>query len=824
MQLEAAKLRADREARGLREKELAHQLQLKQLELEEHDRERQLHLKQMELEERDRERQFERERQERDLELKRLELELASKSVLSVESQTPVFDVSRHIRLVPPFSEDEKRTVKDSGSLGRVSKLRMWSLPERKKLCLTGGVFPVRFVQSRSAPRTAYAGNRFYSWERFGWRESSSPSGAPSDGGVVEGAPRTRAVNVHGDETMSLPVSKTLISQEQRKDSTLTQCRSAVVDKANITANSVAFFWDKGILMRKWNPPTADDVGWNSVYQVVVPLKFRSQVLCLGHDNVMSGHLGVTKTYNRILRHFFWPGLKSDVAQYCRSCHVCQLAGKPNQSIPPAPLCPVPVLTEPFSKIILDCVGPLPRTKTGFKYLLTIMCSATRFPEAVPLRSLKAKNIVRALVTFFSTFGLPKLVQTDQGSNFLSRLFKQVLEELQIKHLVSSAYHPQSQGALERFHQTLKSMLRTYCLASAKEWDEGLPLLLVAIRETVQESLGFSPADLVFGHTVRGPLKLLKEAWVAEPLTETNVLDHVSSFRERLHNACATARASLQHAQGSMKARYDQKAVSRSFQPGDRVLVLLPLMGSALQAKFSGPYVVESQLSDTDYVVRTPDRKRKMRVCHVNMLKKYVMRDSDATQDNVDPPGKGAAVLSVASMPLLDAYSPEEDGLYLGNVPVSSPRLHNSVILQNLDAHLSHLPLNEREQVMILIRTYKTLFGDVPSCTTVLKHDIDVGEHAPIRQHPYRLNPTKRTVMQSEVDYLLEHGFSVPSCSPWSSPCLLVPKPDGTVRFCTDYRKVNAVTRPDSFPLPRMEDYVDRTGDVTHVGTKTYLT
>ncbi|XP_028831460.1 uncharacterized protein LOC114787777 [Denticeps clupeoides] len=107
MQLEAAKLRADREARGLREKELAHQLQLKQLELEEHDRERQLHLRQMELEERDRERQFERERQERDLELKRLELELASKSVLSVESQTPVFDVSRHIRLVPPFSEDE---------------------------------------------------------------------------------------------------------------------------------------------------------------------------------------------------------------------------------------------------------------------------------------------------------------------------------------------------------------------------------------------------------------------------------------------------------------------------------------------------------------------------------------------------------------------------------------------------------------------------------------------------------------------------------------------------------------------------------------------
>ncbi len=86
-----------------------------------------------------------------------------------------------------------------------------------------------------------------------------------------------------------------------------------------------------------------------------------------------------------------------------------------------------------------------------------------------------------------------------------------MLSQLNIKHEVSSAYHPESQGALERFHQTLKSMLRTFCAESEKEWDEGLPLLLFAVRETQQESLGFSPAELVFGHTVRGPLKLLKE-------------------------------------------------------------------------------------------------------------------------------------------------------------------------------------------------------------------------------------------------------------------------------------------------------------------------
>ncbi len=113
------------------------------------------------------------------------------------------------------------------------------------------------------------------------------------------------------------------------------------------------------------------------------------------------------------------------------------------------------------------------------------MCSATRFLEAIPLRKITAPVVVKALVKFFSTFGLPKVVQTDQGTNFLSKLFTQVLTTLNISHRISSAYHPESQGALERFHQTLKAMLRKYCLDTGKDWDEGVPLVLFAVRETV---------------------------------------------------------------------------------------------------------------------------------------------------------------------------------------------------------------------------------------------------------------------------------------------------------------------------------------------------
>ena len=159
---------------------------------------------------------------------------------------------------------------------------------------------------------------------------------------------------------------------------------------------------------------------------------------------------------------------KTDVSNYCRSCHTCQVVGKPNQVIPKAGLQPIPAFYEPFSRIIIDCVGPLPKTKSGNEYLLSTMCASTRFPEAIPLRNIKRKTIVEDLVKFFTFVGLPKSVQSDQGSNFMSGIFQQVMHELGIKQYRSSAYHPESQGALGRFHQTLKNMIRSYCFDTEK--------------------------------------------------------------------------------------------------------------------------------------------------------------------------------------------------------------------------------------------------------------------------------------------------------------------------------------------------------------------
>ena len=99
-------------------------------------------------------------------------------------------------------------------------------------------------------------------------------------------------------------------------------------------------------------------------------------------------------------------------------------------------------------------------------------------------------------------------------------------------------------------------MIRTYCYDTEKEWDEGVHLLLCVVRESVQESLGFSPFELGFGHTVRGPLKLLKEKFISSSDEFLNLLQYVSDFRTKLTRACELARANLISAQKSMKSRY----------------------------------------------------------------------------------------------------------------------------------------------------------------------------------------------------------------------------------------------------------------------------
>lgn len=385
------------------------------------------------------------------------------------------------------------------------------------------------------------------------------------------------------------------------------------------------------------------------------------------------------------------------------------------------------------------------------------------------MRKIRTLVVVKALTKFFSLFGLPKVVQTDQGSNFMSRMFAQVLKQLNIKHGYSSAYHPESQGAVERFHQTLKTMLRTYCLEFEKDWDEGVHLQMFAIREVVQESLGFSPSELIFAHTVRGPLKLLKDKWLCGG-TEQNLLDYVCNFRLKLRRACEIAKDNLEVAQIKMKTWFDRHAKVREFQPGDKVLVLLPIPGASLQARYSGPYAIQKKVGDRDYLVTTPDRRRGSRLCHVNMLKGYVERTpsspSRVTCETAVTPvvlsGTESAVSCLASVKTTAALPVADEGGGALSEALTQGKLLNSEVLNNLHSHLSYLSDLQRSDLVKLFNTNKSLFLDVPSQTTVLMHDVDIGDTRPIKQHPYRVNPDKCSRLKQQVQYMLDHNIGVP--------------------------------------------------------------
>ncbi len=146
-------------------------------------------------------------------------------------------------------------------------------------------------------------------------------------------------------------------------------------------------------------------------------------------------------------------------------------------------------------------------------------------------------------------------------------------------------------------------MIKAYLFDNQKYWDERIHSLF-ASREVVQESLGFSPFELVFGHTVRGPLKVVEEGWF-EDTREYNLLDYVSEFRYRLYRTCDLVHKNLKETPEKMKIWYDKKFRERVFNVSERVLILLPIPGEPLQAKFCGQYTID-KVSDVDYIVCIP--------------------------------------------------------------------------------------------------------------------------------------------------------------------------------------------------------------------------
>jgi len=197
----------------------------------------------------------------------------------------------------------------------------------------------------------------------------------------------------------------------------------------------------------------------------------------------------------------------------------------------------------------------------------------------------------------------------DQGSDFMSELMQIFLIEFSVNHIRTSAYHPLSNGACERLNGMLKSMIRCLLDCFPDSWDTALPWVLFVYREVSVETLDYSPFELMFGCTVSGPLHLIKQG----------VVEFILNTRERLRHALDFANTQAVEERSKAKVWYDRRARLSTFQPGDKIMVLLPLQGKPLHAKYQGPYSVEQQLGLVDYVNSTPDHRKTKQVCHVDV-------------------------------------------------------------------------------------------------------------------------------------------------------------------------------------------------------------
>jgi transposase InsO family protein len=359
---------------------------------------------------------------------------------------------------------------------------------------------------------------------------------------------------------------------------------------------------------------------------LVTPESLVAEVLWLFHNDSMSGHLGLARTYDRIRRRFYWPNMYRDTAKYVQTCTDCATRKTPRRPLPGL-LQPITV-TEPFHTVGVDILGPLPETSKGNKYALVFSDYFTKWVEVFAIPSMSAQTVAQHLLDdIVCRYGAPQRLLSDRGKNFLSSTVRAVCDILGIKKVNTTAYHPQTDGIVERFNKTLCDMLAMYVSTDQKDWDVGLPSVLFAYRTSLHPSINESPYFLMFGREPFTPT----DASLSLPRNPENEWTSIEKYRAelvtRLTRAWKLANDSLQRAHENQKRTYDQRHPEKFFEPGDRVWLFVPAVKKGLTPKLAhrwhGPYRVEQRIGNVNYSLRNVSNRKLQQIVHVQRLKPY---------------------------------------------------------------------------------------------------------------------------------------------------------------------------------------------------------
>ena len=547
------------------------------------------------------------------------------------------------------------------------------------------------------------------------------------------------------------------------------------------------FLYQDGLLYRKClSSRRPEKVGKSCL---VVPRKCRPIVLNVAHENPLAGHYSHRKTEQKVADQFFWPGMGTDIRVHCRSCDKCQRFSQKGR-VRPAPLQPMPIVTEPFARVAIDLVGPLnPPSSAGHKYILTLIDFSTGFPEALPLKDIDSVSVAEALLTIFSRVGIPREVLSDRGTQFTSALMRELHRLLGVKPIFTTPYHPSGNGRVERLHGPLKTILRKLCSEKPREWHRYLVPTLFALRETPSDRTGFSPFELLYGRSVRGPLSVLRDLWEDKtlPQDERTSFQYVLELRDKLEECSKIAAQNAEVSRRLYKTYFDLKSQGRSFKPGDEVLVLLPSDTSKLLVSWKGPYKILQKKGTVDYLVDLPQGPK---VFHINILKQYHRRaqvqriqvlDEIPTLEALTAPGKEGPTVIEEPFP--------SEVCQLPTTP-SSPETPATGKPQVGE----FLTWDQHSSIEDLLGEFADVFSDVPGHCTTLEHDITLTTTDRVQAKVYPVPIHLQPYFRQEVETLFQQGIIQRSSSPHCSPVVMVRKPDKSYRMAIDYRQLNSIT------------------------------
>lgn len=341
-----------------------------------------------------------------------------------------------------------------------------------------------------------------------------------------------------------------------------------------------------------------------------------NEILKSYHTSILGGHRGFERMKNTIAKFYVWPTMNLDIRKYINDCNICERTKIHKYTHTPLQI--TSVANAPFEKIYIDFVGEIkPNSEQNHKYLMTISCDLTKYLLAVATFDCTAITAARIIVEHVClVFNIPKTIISDNGPAFIADTFKQMAKLLNINHVKTTPYHPQSNGSIERYHRTLGQCVRAYTEENRDGWHKYIPFFLFSYNNTVHSSTGFAPHSLVFGFDIELPTSL------SNSRPNYNYESYQQELQLQLKNAQKRAKKMIEDRKLENKKRYDdaKKCAILKLKKNDLVLILNEKLPSndKFEAKYRGPFRVEQVISDSVTKIRVGNKSK---IMHNDKLK-----------------------------------------------------------------------------------------------------------------------------------------------------------------------------------------------------------